>query len=122
MDKQMLGMLLNIILVLPFILLLIYISLKYGGSKLQNIQNGRFIKVMERVPLTKDSSIMVVKIGDKAFIMSSGAGKTEILLELEEAQMEHIETINRQPQYENLQECIKEVMSKLKLKKEDKHE
>ena len=80
MDKQLLEMLLNIILVLPFILLLIYISLKYGGSKLQSIQNGKFIKVMERVPLTKDSSIMVVKIGDKAFIMSASGSKTEILM------------------------------------------
>lgn len=119
MDKEFLQMLLNIIFVLPFILLLIYISLKYGGNKLQSIQNGRFIKVIERVPLTKDSSIVVVKIGDKAFVMSSGGGKTEILMELEKRQIEQIEDINKLPQYENMYKGLSEVIGKLKFKKED---
>lgn len=120
MDKEFLTMLLNIILVLPFILLLIYITLKYGGNKLQSIQNGRFIKVIERVPLTKDSSIMVVKIGDKAYVMSVSASKTEIITELEKEKVEEIENMKRLPQYANIYNF--KFLNKVKFKKEDYHE
>lgn len=124
MDKQLLLMILNIIVVLPFILFLIYLSLKYGGGKLQSLQNGRFVKVIERVPITKESSILVVKIGEKAYVMSAGNNKTEILMELEEDEIQKIESMNKLPQYSraNIDDSVKKILDKLKLKKEDRNE
>ncbi len=118
MDWQFGWMLLKIIIVLPFILLLIYISIKYGGSKLQNVQNGRYIKILERVPISKENNILVVKIGDKGYVITSASGKIDIISELEKNEIIKIEVSKTIPQYTNL----KDFYNKLKFKKEDKDE
>lgn len=91
MGSEFFIMILKILVFLPTILGLIYLSLKYGGTKLQHIQNGRFIKVLERIPLSKENSLIVTKIGDKGYVVSSSQGKVEILLELKEEELEKLE-------------------------------
>lgn len=118
MDKQFLEMILNIVIVLPFIIFLIYLSLKYGSTKLQNIQNGRFIKVLERVSVTKDSALLLLKIGDKVYVASCGSGKTEMIMELTEEEAEKLEDAKNVPEYEKL----KQLLTKLKIKGKDKDE
>jgi flagellar protein FliO/FliZ len=114
MDFNFWIMLLKIIIFLPFILILFYLSVKYGGSKLQQIQSGRYIKVLERVTISKENSIMVVKIGDKAFVLSSAAGKVEILIELDDDETKKIEVLrqNQIPQYASLKEFYQKVLKK----------
>lgn len=118
MDKQFLEMLLNIIIVLPFIVFLIYLSLKYGGIRLQNMQNGRFIKVLERISVTKDSALLLLRIGDKVYVASCGSGKTEIIMELTKEEIEKLEDAKNVPEYERL----KQVLTKLKIKRKDNDE
>ncbi|MBU5483025.1 flagellar biosynthetic protein FliO [Clostridium sp. MSJ-11] len=91
-DYQFIVTLLKILIFLPFILLLIYTSLKMGGDKLQNIQNGRYMKILDRLPLSKDNAILAVKIGDKGYIVSSSNGKVEILFPLEEDELKKLES------------------------------
>lgn len=127
MDLQFLWMFLKIIIFLPFILLLIYISVKYGGNKLQDIQNGKYVKVLERTPVSKENSLLVVKIGDKAYVMSSTANKVDILVELEKEEISKIETSKVIPEYTSFKEFykkthFKDFCNKLKLKKEGKNE
>ncbi|MPN54572.1 hypothetical protein SDC9_202243 [bioreactor metagenome] len=52
------------------------------------------MKILERLPLSKDNSLLIVKIGDKAYLMSSSSGKTEILRELEISEIEKVSEIN----------------------------
>lgn len=132
MDLQFLWMLFKIIIFLPFILLLIYISVKYGGNKLQNIQNGRYIKILERAAISKENSLLVVKIGEKGYVMSSAEGKIEIVSELDENEILKVEGSKAIPEYENLKDfyeksgfknfCEKTnlnvMFEKLKIKKE----
>jgi flagellar protein FliO/FliZ len=105
-------MLLKIIVFLPFILLLFYLSVKYGGSKLQGIQNGRFIKVLERVPLSKENSLIVVKIGEKGYVLTSSTGKIDTLLELNSEEIQSLEVSREVPQYASLKEYYQKVMKK----------
>jgi len=132
MDLQFLWMLFKIIIFLPFILLLIYISIKYGGNKLQNIQNGRYIKILERAAISKENFLLVVKIGEKGYVMSSANGKLEIVLELDEKEILKVEASRAIPQYESLKDFYEKsgfknfcertnlttVYEKLKIKKE----
>lgn len=104
MDLQFLWMLFKIIIFLPFILLLIYISIKYGGNKLQDIQNGRYIKILERAAISKENALLVVKIGEKGYVMSSVTGKLEIVSELEKEEISRIESARAIPQYESLKD------------------
>lgn len=91
MGSEFFIMIIKVLVFLPTILGLIYLSLKYGGTKLQSIQNGRFIKILERVHLSKENSLVVTRIGDKGYVVSSSQGKVEILLELKEEELEKLE-------------------------------
>jgi flagellar protein FliO/FliZ len=117
MEKNFIYMLLQLVVILPFILFLIYLSLKVGGSKFQNLQNGRFIKVLERVSLSKENSILAVKIGQKAYVISSSNGRVEILLELSDEEVLRVEETKIMPQYDSLTELYKNLMVKRKVKK-----
>lgn len=117
-DLQFIITLLKIIAFLPFIILLIYISIKYGGGKLQDIQKGKYMKVIDRLALSKDNSLLVVKIGEKAYVMSSTNGNIQIILELSTEDIKKIESSKDIPEYHSL----KELYEKLRNKKEDKYE
>lgn len=133
MDLQLLWMLLKTVVCLIFILFLIYGSMKYGGSKLQNLQRGKYIKILERAPISKESSLLVVKIGEKGFVMASTINTIEIILELSKEEISEIQTSKTIPQYESLKDFYektgikniyertsKNFYKKLKFKKEDK--
>ncbi|MCR3757834.1 flagellar biosynthetic protein FliO [Clostridium felsineum] len=112
-------MLIKIIIFLPIVILLIYLSLKYGGSKLQNIQNGRFLKIIEKTPISKENSIIVAQMGEKAYVLSSTQGKIEILKELTENELLMLKENKNIPEYKNLNELIVKIQNKLKNKKEE---
>lgn len=136
MDVQFWWMFLKIVIFLPFILILIYISMKYGGSKLQNIQNGKYIKILERASISKENSLLVVKIGQKGYVMASTNRKIEIITELSQEEIIEIEASKVIPQYENLKDFyektglkkisekvpINNFYEKLRFKKEDRNE
>ena len=104
MDLQFWLMLLKIIIFLPFILLLIYISAKYGGNKLQDMQNGRYIKVLERASISKENTLLVVKIGEKGYVMASTNGKIEVISEIDKDEVLKVEASRTIPQYDSLKE------------------
>lgn len=93
MDGQFWITLLKILVFFPFIIALILILGKVG-SKFNLGTNNKFMKVLERLPLSKDSSLLVVKIGDRAYLVSSTQGKTEILRELEPSELEKVNEIS----------------------------
>ncbi|MBU3190574.1 flagellar biosynthetic protein FliO [Clostridium bowmanii] len=107
MDLDFWTLLFKIIIFLPFILLLLYLSLKYGGNKLQKLQNGRYMKVLDRIALSKENSIIVVKIGEKAYAISSSLKGINILFELPKEEISSIESIKEIPQYEDMKELFK---------------
>ncbi len=93
MDGQFWITLLKILVFFPFIIALILILGKVG-SKFNLGTNNKYMKVLERLPLSKDNSLVIVKIGEKAYLMSSSSGKTEILRELETSELEKVSEIN----------------------------
>lgn len=107
MDIEFWTLLFKITIFLPFILLLLYLSLKYGGNKLQTLQNGKYMKVMDRIALSKENSIVVVKIGEKAYAVSSSSKEISILFELPQEEISRIENIKELPQYDDMKELFK---------------
>ena len=120
MDKDLLMMIVKVLGFLPFILGLIYLSLRYGGSKLQNVQNGKFVKIIERVPVTKDNTLIVTQIGSKGYVIASSAGKMEILMELEETELMKLQEIQRIPQFSSLSDFYKNFKVKRKIYDDEK--
>jgi flagellar protein FliO/FliZ len=122
MDTDLWVMLFKILVTLPFILGLIYISLKYGGTKLQQMQNGRFIKVLEKVQLSKENSIMVIKMGEKVYAISSTSSKIEILKELQQDEIIKLEETKTVPQYNSLRDLYYNIKTKRKMQNDKKQE
>jgi len=80
-------------LFLPMIIFLIYITAKYGGTYLSKINNGRVIRVYERVPLGQNSFLTVVTIAGKPYVISNTQNEVKILLELKEEDLKVYEKI-----------------------------
>jgi len=97
----------KVIFSLIFILGLILLTLKYGGGKLQSFQNKKYLKVLERISLSKENSVLVVKMGEKAFVVSSSHSNVEILREVSEEELINLEKSMESPQNEKVMELIK---------------
>ena len=104
---EFITLLLKIVLSLIFIVFVIHLSFRLGGSKLQDMQNGKYMKIIERVAVSKDNSLLVVKFGEKAFVVASAQGKVDILKELETEEIKKLEETHKLPQYKNLSDIIK---------------
>ena len=70
---------------------LMFLSIRVMGSKVNAINNNKYIKVIERVQVTKENAILIVKIGKKGYIMTSTNGQLDKLSELSEEEINNIE-------------------------------
>jgi len=89
------------------------------------------MRVIERVQVTKENTILIVKIGQKGYVMTSSAGHMEKLSELSEEEINIIEEDKKkaaQDMAENYNKLmLKSKTSFLKIvknikSKEEKHE
>ncbi|MGH4120092.1 flagellar biosynthetic protein FliO [Clostridium sp.] len=110
----------KIIIFLPFILVLMYLSLKYGSTKLQKLQNGKYMKILDRVALSKENSVLVVKIGAKAYAVSSSSREIRILFELPAEEVTGIENSKDIPKFEDMKDLFKKHIIKKDVKNENK--
>ena len=101
MDLQFWWMLFKTILSLLFIVFLIYIFTKFGGGKLKKIQGGRYIKILERTQISKENSLLVVKIGEKGYVISSSSGRVDVICELTGEELSKIEDTKNTCEYKN---------------------
>lgn len=92
---------------LIFILGLIILTFKFGGGKLQLLQNKKYLKILERISLSKENNILVVKMGTKAFVVSSSHSNIEILREVSEEDLIKLEKSVESPKNDKLMELIK---------------
>ncbi|WP_032121961.1 flagellar biosynthetic protein FliO [Clostridium amazonitimonense] len=120
MDSEFLKMIIQIVIFLPFVLFLIYLSLKLSGGKFQSFQKGKYIKVLERVNVSKDSSIMLIKIGEEYHIMSStNNGINEIrALTKEEALKYEVDKEASKQGFKDYKEDLKRLIKKGRFKDE----
>ncbi|MGK0466282.1 flagellar biosynthetic protein FliO [Clostridium sp.] len=119
-DGEFLVLIFKILIFLPFILVLMYISLKYGSTKLQKLQDGKYMKILDRVALSKDNSVVVVKIGGKAYAVSSSSREIRILFELPPEEVIGIESSKDIPQIEDMKNLFKKHIKKKDVKDENK--
>ncbi|AGF58264.1 flagellar biosynthetic protein FliO [Clostridium saccharoperbutylacetonicum] len=91
MDFELFKSLGQLIFALGVTFGLMFLSFKVMGSKYNVINNNKYIKVIDRVQITKENSILIVKIGEKGYIMTSTAGHMEKLSELSEDEIKNIE-------------------------------
>lgn len=86
---------------------LIFLSYRIAGKKVNEINNNRYVKVIERVQLTKDNSILIVKVGKKGYVITCTNNNMNKLEELSEEEIADIENRKENSQKELLENCNK---------------
>ena len=131
MNFELLAMLVKLILALGVTLGLMFLSFKLAGTKLSAFNNNKYVKVIDRVQVTKENFILIVKVGKKGYVMTSTAGHMEKLSELSEEEINIIEE-DKKKAAEEISESYNELILKLRKNfskivkniksKEEKHE
>lgn len=78
----MLHYIINLIIFIPITIILIVASIKLSKINSDNINKHKYVKVLERTNLSKDTSIFVLEIGDEGCVVASSPSKIEKLKEL----------------------------------------
>lgn len=131
MDFNFFGMFAQLILALGVTLGLMFLTFKLMGKKVNSINNSKYVKVIERVQVSKENAILVVKVGKKGYVISSTTGNMGKLSELSEEEINLIEEEKKKAadeiteNYKNLMAQSKKGFSKIVnniRSKEDKNE
>ncbi|UPA31438.1 flagellar biosynthetic protein FliO [Terrisporobacter glycolicus] len=88
---NILKYIINLIVFVPFTIALIIITIRLSKSSINGIAKNKYIKVLERTNLNKDTELYVLKIGDEGCVIVSSSTKTDTIKELTSHQIEEIE-------------------------------
>lgn len=102
MDFEFFKMCIQLFIALGITLGIIFLSYKILGTKVESINNNKYVKVIERTQVTKDNAILVDKVGKKGYVMTCSGSSMEKLSELSQEEINEIE--------ENKKRYNKEIM------------
>lgn len=74
----------TVILICILILVIAQISTKALGKKMRGSAKGKYMEIIDEVPVGNDRYIFIVKIGEKAYLCGSANGNISFLTELDE--------------------------------------
>lgn len=120
MDFEFLWMIIKLIFALIVIFGLMIIVAKYSNKGLKSINNKKYTQIIDRIQISKDSNIIVLKIGKKGMVLLTSTGHTEKLQDLTEEEIEKIQE-SKMESYESMTQAFDKIISKIK-SKEDKDE
>lgn len=86
-DTWILWDFLKLLLALPFVLLLIYISLKFHHQYMLKYQQGKNMKIIERMPLSNKSFLTIVKVGKEYLILGVTENHMEVIQKLDSSEI-----------------------------------
>ncbi|WP_238883230.1 flagellar biosynthetic protein FliO [Clostridium sp. YIM B02551] len=98
-------------IVLPLILFLLIITLRYINKKSNTLTNGRYLNVVERIQISKECYITIVKMGEIGVVMAVSPGNTTVVKELSKEELESIMRDKKQSQQELIDTYQKYVLA-----------
>lgn len=123
--------LLNLVFSLIIVLGLMLISFKFLNKGIKKTSGNKYIKIIEKTQISKDSFIIVLRTGDEGMAILTSPGHTEKLKELTKDEIENLERSKEESIkeidkfYEGILNTSKDkiqfAISKIK-SKDDKHE
>lgn len=112
-----LYLMIKLIVALAVVLGLFSISVKYSNKGLSKINEKKYVKVIDRVQISKESFIVIVRLGEKGMVLLTTQNHTEKLEELSEEKIREIEE-NKKDNLEQMSQVFNKVINKIKLKEE----
>lgn len=87
MNSNLTEYLINLSVIVPFILVLIILSLKLGQKNLDKVQIEKYAYVIDRTNLTKDINMFVLKVGKEGCVVIVSHSSTEKIKDLSEEEV-----------------------------------
>ena len=73
------------------IIIAAYYATKWIAEKQKVIMSGKIIRVIERVPLTKDTYLLVIVVDGKPYLASASGSGVQLLMQLSDELLENHE-------------------------------
>lgn len=96
MDKTFLEFIINLIVLVPVISLLIVISLRLSKKSLDKFTLDAYAQVIERISLSKDINLYVIKLGETGCVLVSSNNNTQLIKELDKNEIEEIIRVKKE--------------------------
>lgn len=90
MDKSLITYLINVLVFTPFVVLITVISIKMSKYNVEKFTSNKYVQVLERINISKDNNIYLLKIGKTGCVVMSSHNHTEKIKDLSEAEIEQI--------------------------------
>ena len=90
MNNTFLEFIINLIVWVPVVVLLIFISLRLSKKSLIKIGSGSYVKVLEKINLSKDICLYVIKSGNTGCIIVTSNNNTQVIKKLNEDEINEI--------------------------------
>ena len=110
---------LNLVLVIPIVLLLFFIAIKMGKTSFSKIGMHNHVSVLEKINLSKDSSVLVLKVGEEGCVGVLTSSGFETIQKLNQEELKKLE--DKKNQFLS-QENGFNFKEKVKFNKKDKEE
>ena len=83
MEQDFVMALLRVIIFLPIVLALAYLTVRFGMGRVTGTAvGGRQLEIIERLPLNNKTGLAVVRCGERYFLMGLGDNSLGLLTEL----------------------------------------
>ena len=117
MNNTFLEFIINLIVLVPVVVLLIFISLRLSKKSLIKIGSVSYVKVLEKINLSKDICLYVIKSGNTGCIIVTSNNNTQVIKKLNEDEInEIIEMKNQHNDLSYLNNLDKKILSDKVLK------
>ena len=90
MNNTFLEFIINLIVLVPVVVLLIFISLRLSKKSLSKIGSCSYVKVLEKINLSKDICLYVIKSGNTGCIIVTSNNNTQVIKKLNEDEINEI--------------------------------
>lgn len=107
--KDTMQYVINLIVFVPITIALIILTIKLSNINIGRFSENKYVKVLEKSNLNKDTDIFILKIGDEGCVLVSSPSNTYKVKELTKEEIKAIEIKN-----EDIKESYKNVKIKLK--------
>ncbi|MDK2585846.1 flagellar biosynthetic protein FliO [Romboutsia sedimentorum] len=112
---NILQYIINLIVFVPFIIVLIVVSIKFSKINLSNMTMNKYTQIIERTNLNKDTEVFVLKIGDEGCVLVSSPSKIEKIKELNKYEILEIENNKKENRKKKLSKFSKNELGLKKL-------
>lgn len=90
MNNTFLEFIINLIVLVPVVVLLIFISLRLSKKSLSKIGAGSYVKVLEKLNLSKEICLYIIKFGNTGCIIVASNNNTQVIKKLNEDEINEI--------------------------------